>query len=506
MNVLDRLIGIAAPEAALRRARARAALRVVEAHYAAGTKTQRASSWRASGADADGASQRRDRLRFIARDMVRNTPLALRGQMVIANNVIGDGIIPKVKAPQVTIERQLRALALAHLDTTAIDADGRSNLYGLQRLVVNAVVDAGEVLVRRRRRRRTDGLPLPFQVQVIEADFIDTSREGTLANGGYIREGIEFDAIGRRAAYWLFDEHPGSTFRPLRGLMSRRVPASEVLHVYRQDRPGQMRGVTWFAPVAMNLQDLADGQDAHLMRQKIAACFAGFVTDTDSVGMPQTAADAEKRDPLGSIVPGRLQRLSPGESIEFPTPPGVDGFDQFTAVILRSVAAGLGITYEALVGDLSQVNFSSARMGRMEMNRNVSSWQWLMVVPQLLQPLAEWFLEAAELQMGRLLPAGTSIDWTPPAVIMVDPTREVAAMRDAVRAGFASRRMQVRALGYDPEEIEAEIAEERAAALEAGLVFDTDAVVPKSGGVPGRVPDVDENDENDQSGGPNDGR
>jgi lambda family phage portal protein len=329
------------------------------------------------------------------------------------------------------------------------------------------------VLLRRRRRRVEDGLPLPFQVQILEADYLDTTKEGEADEGGYIREGIERDAIGRRVAYWLYDEHPGtSAYRP-RGLQSRRIPARDIIHLYRQDRPGQLRGVTWFAPIALNLQDLADGIDAHLMRQKIAACFAAFRVRLDAE--PTTVATVE--DKMESIRPGRIQTLAPGEDVRFSAPPAVEGFDEFNKVILRMVAGGLGITYESLSGDLSNVNFSSARMGRMEMNRNVSAWQHLMMVPQMMDPIGQWFLEAAALQAGRPLGQDVRLTWVPPPPVLVDPAKEIAAAREAVLAGFKSRQQVIREQGHDPERVLEEQKEDAAAADLAGLVFDSDARV-----------------------------
>jgi lambda family phage portal protein len=471
MNILDRIIAQVAPGRALDRARARAALQAVTAHFDAAGTGRRSKAWVADGSDADAAAGRRDRLAFISRDMVRNTPFAARAQQVIANNVVGDGIIPKIIGPTAGIQRQALELVEAHLDTTAIDADGRANFYGLQRLVMNTVVDSGEVLIRRRRRRNTDGFALPLQIQVLEPDYLDARWDGIADSGNVVKEGIEYDFIGRRVAYYLFDEHPGSatyrTFAPRSG--SRRVSAEDVLHVYRQDRPGQMRGVTWFAPIALALKDLGDHQDAHLVRQKIAACFAAF----------RHSPDGDPGDESGGIgttlQPGAIMSLAPGEDIRFATPPGVDGFDEFTRVILRSVAAGMGITYEALVGDLSGVNFSSGRMGRMEMDRNVSSWQWLLMVPQFLQPFGEWFKDAWAARRGDERAFGAKIGWVPPHRILVDPNREITALRDKVRAGFASRQGVIRELGFDPERLMEEIKQDAEQADRAGVEFDSDA-------------------------------
>lgn len=472
MNILDRAIGVFSPNAALRRARARAAIDAVM-RYEAATAGPRGASWRPIGNDADTASRAgRSRLAFVARDMVRNTAFAERVVQVVAGSVVGDGIIPKVKGRRAGDRAALLAAIEAHCDTVAIDANGRMNLYGLQQLVVRTVVEAGEALVRFRPRNLTDGLPLPFQIEVLEPDYLDVSRDGALANGNVVRDGIEFDLIGRRVGYYLFVQHPGASGMDRNAWESRRVPADNVLHIFRQDRPGQNRGVSWFAPIALRLQDFADAQDAHLMRQKIAACFAGFrvAPDPETTGTPVA-------DPAGlanAIMPGRIQNLQPGEDIRFAEPPGVTGVEEFYRWVMRAVSADLGITYEALTNDFSGVNFSSARMGRQVMDTNVSGWQFLMMVPQMMQPIGRWIVRDWALVTGRDASA-VSLDWVPPRRVIVDPTREIPAMVDEVRGGLTSRSEMIRRLGHDPERVREEIEQERTLDAAKGLVFDSDA-------------------------------
>lgn len=471
MNLIDRVIASFAPERGLQRARARTALDAMM-NYNAATNNSRGSGLRKLATDADAAASRRGLLSYAARDLVRNTPFATRAQQVIANNVVGDGIIWKVSATSKTAKTATQKLLKAHFDTVAIDADGRQNLYGLQRLAMNCIVEAGEVLIRLRRRDRRDGLPLPFQIQVMEPDFIDTEKQNLSGSGNLIRDGIEYDAIGRRVAYWLYAEHPGAARKVTAALASRRVPASDLLHIYRQDRPGQMRGVSWFAPVTLRLMDLDDYDDAQLMRQKIAACFAAFTVSLGESTSPLPGSPSNL-DPAGlsSIKPGRIQKLGPEEDIKFASPPGVEGYDEFTNGVLRGAAAAMGITYEALTGNLSGVNFSSARMGRMEMDRNVSSWQWLLMVPQFLQPLAAWTMDAMQLQTGTRLARDMSIDWTPPTRMLVDPAREIPAMIEKIKGGLASWQQVVRELGYDPEDMLIEHSEDRKRFTELGLSF-----------------------------------
>jgi lambda family phage portal protein len=477
MNGLDRLIAAVAPRVALSRARARQALM----HYDAATAGRRVGTLRATGTDADASANRRQRMAYLARDMVRNTPFAARAQQVITNNTVGDGIVPRIAGLPKEQQRDMLRLIETVLDTPRIDAAGRLNLYGLQRLVMNAVVDAGEALVVAEWQAPPYGpKAFPLKLRVLEPDFLDDSFDHQVqSDGGWVHNGIKYNADGRRVAYRIFKRHPGADAYTSHGwtTASDWVPAQHVLHVYRLDRPGQERGVTWFAPVVLTLQDHADYQDAQIMRQKVAACFAGFRN------LPDTTAPANAPSMGGDIEPGLIQDLYGEESVTFSDPPDVGGYDEFTKVTLRSAAAALGLTYEALTGDLSNVNFSSARMGRMEMDRSVSSWQWTMLVPQMLQPVGEWLLEAWSMWLPDMAPVirAARIDWVPPSRVMVDPAREMGALKEGVRAGFLSRSGVIRGMGVDPERLLEEQAADQQAADAASLVFDSDARVAQAG-------------------------
>jgi lambda family phage portal protein len=308
---------------------------------------------------------------------------------------------------------------------------------------------------------------------VLEADYLDTSRDGLPGEfGGWVHDGIEYDRSGQRIGYWLYDQHPGaSMLRPDLGLQSHFVPAHLVAHLFRQDRPGQMRGVSWYSSIMLPLQDLGDYHDAELMRHKVAATFAGFRRVGDLAAGGPGAVEA-----LAELRPGLIQDIGPDEEVTFPTPPVAGDFDPFSRAVLRSVAAGLGITYEALTGDLSNVNFSSARMGRVEMDRNISSWQWTMLIPPMLDPVGRWFRDAwqANDRRNSVAISGARIEWQPPHRVLVDPTREIPALVEAIRAGLTSRRAVVRSQGFDPERLEQDIAEENRVADKLKLRFESD--------------------------------
>lgn len=453
------------------------AIKAMKMAYDAASISRRSQGWRVVATDANAETlPALSRLRNVARDMVRNNAHAMRGRNVLVDNIIGAGIIPSVENASDSRRRTLEKLLKAHLDTVSIDARGQTNLCGLQAQIMMAVVQDGEVLVRWRRRTLADQLPLPFQLEVLEADYLDSSKDGKLSNGNFAIQGVEFNLIGARVAYWIHTSHPGAAGIGLTS-NSVRVPAETVAHVYRIDRPGQVRGVTWFAPVIMKMRDLADFDDAQLLRQKIAACFAAFIHSdediaTDPGGTPPRSDDAGTQYDVETLEPGMIQRLRPGEEVSFGTPPAMADYEPHKRSQLRDIAAGMGIPYEAFSGDLTGVNFSSGRMGWLDFQRTITATQNRMFLPMFCEPLSRWLLEGANLVAGSA--TGVSIGWTPPRREMINPKEEIAAARDAIRARLSSVSHEQRKLGFDPEDLDQEIAADNVRADDLGLISDSD--------------------------------
>src|SRR5690606_38567929 len=251
-NWFDRAIASVAPRVAARRVLARQAFETLARGYEGAARGRRTDGWRTPGSSADAeigiaGALLRDRMR----DLVRNNPHAAKAMAVLVNNIVGAGIMPRAASGDEALDRKVDDLFERW--STVCDADGQLDFYGLQTLICREMVEAGEVLVRRRLRRASDGLPVPLQLQVLEADFLDATRTGALGSGRLV-QGIEFDPLGRRRAYWLHAEHPGDAYGALRGgLASRPVPAVEIAHIYEKQRT-QARGVPWGAPVIRSLR------------------------------------------------------------------------------------------------------------------------------------------------------------------------------------------------------------------------------------------------------------
>jgi lambda family phage portal protein len=433
--------------------------------YEGASKGRRAGGWITGGGDAN-AQIKSDlpTLRERSRDLRRNNPYAHKIIEVITNNVVGKGIITDVKPD--ALDDTWKEWAY----TTACDYDGRNDLKGLQRLAMDAIVESGEVIIR---KRVVAGLKYPLQYQVLESDFIDGSFTKTpFKEGNYVIQGVEFDQDGKRVGYHIYESHPGSYEKVKNTFKSNFIPANEMIHLFKQERPGQVRGIPWMAPSMMRLKDLDDYEDAQLMKQKVAACFTAFVHDIDGSQESDDCSTLEANE-QNRITPALIEQLPPGKTITFASPPSVENYREFVSSQLRAISAGVGISYESFSGDLSEVNFSSARMGWLEMGRNIDAWRDSIMLNLFLKEVVSDFKFMMTL-LGKPAQAGSSFNHIPPRREMIDPSKEVAALNELVRAGFDSRDAVISSLGRDPDEVYKGLKAGNDKADELGLILDSD--------------------------------
>lgn len=427
--------------------------------FDAASRSNRLANWKTSTTNADAELRGNvELLRNRFRDLVRNNAWAAKAIQVIKSNVVGSGILPQFA------NKDIQRIWEDFGDKLTIDFDGHHDFYGLQAMIMGAAATDGDCLIVRRQVKRTKKNPIGLKIQVLEIDYLDRTKEGPTRTGGLIINGIQFDEDGQREGYWIYKNHPGQAMGYR--FESALIPAKDVIHVYRQDRPGQSSGYPWGAPVMTKLRDLADWQDNKLYRAKIAACFTAFVYDTYPSG-----ATEENGDLITQLEPGNIEYLTGGKQVAFADPPSAGGEESYVADELRAIAAGFGISYEALSGNLSGVNFSSGRMGWLEFQRNIDSWRWNMLIPIACEGVAEWFQEQVYLVYD-IEPS--AVVWTPPRREMIDPIKELKALKDAVRSGFMSLSEVIRSIGYDPMETLTQLSDDFATLDSLGLVLDID--------------------------------
>jgi lambda family phage portal protein len=393
-------------------------------------------------------------LRERSRDLSRNFGFSKNAIRKIGNNVVGTGILATPISPTGNKKevKETKAIWKGWADSTDCDFDGMQNFYGIQKMVVKTAAKSGSCFVRRVWKKYKKGT-ISLELQVLEPDFLDKSKTGvTYDNGEYTFQGIQFDKFGKRKAYWLFERHPND----FKG-ESKPVPVEDIAHIYDLEDPGQVDGLPFNSSVILETKDFGEYRDAQLIRQKIAACFAVFIQDSDA-GLPGSGGGSQT-DMLEKVEPGIIEHLPPGKTMQFANPPTTDGFGDYSRQSFLGQAAGMGLSYESYTGDLSNVNFSSGRMGWIDANRNVEDLQWNMAIPMLCDKVWKWFIQAAYLA-GLVKSKDIKVLWTPPRREMIDPVKETQAMVKQIRAGLISWQDAVRQLGYTPEEIMEQLKED----------------------------------------------
>lgn len=453
------------------------------------TTGRRLGLWGTSGAGPNtvvGGSIRT--LRARSRELIRNNPWARSGLGTLVANMIGTGITPSWSIPE---DPELAKTIRRTWDRwcNESDAAGQLDFYGMTSLAAREVVEAGEVLARFRPRRASDRMAtVPLQVQGLESDFLDELRDAARPGGGYVQLGIEFNAFGRRTAYWLRRSHPGD-FTPMSaagGFDSVPVPADEVLHIGIPERFGQIRYLPWLSSLILRLYELDQMDDATLVRQKISSLIAGFMYDDGGGATPGIArgTNASGQEEI-SLEPGTMQRVPPGiNRIEWSEPPGPGtDFAPFVKYQLRAAAAGLMLTYEQLSGDYSDSNFSSHRTALVEFRRKVETIQWQIWVFQWCRPIVARWMDHGVATGTLPIPAGdyaanrakyTDIRWRPPRWPYLEPVKDVAARIMEMRAGLKPRSVIIAEDGEDAVEFEDTMAEDNQRADDRGLVLDSD--------------------------------
>lgn len=466
-TVVDRIVGWLSPGRGLRRHIQRQAL--VRAYEAASPMDRWKPRRAGASPDADHAADGKV-LRDKARSLVQNVPYIAAGLRSLVANTIGTGITPTSRDPA-----QADTINTLHAEWAAqCDADGRLTLPALIALAYQTAKVDGEVLIRRRWRRPEDGLAVPMQLQLLEIDWLDSSKNGREGNDTIVN-GIQYDVLGRRVGYWLFDEHPGALLGHLslpgtRSGMSRMVPARDIIHWFAPDRPGQGRGFSSLAAIISSARDLRLYQDAELARKNLETRLAVLASgDASLLAESEAAGSVGATGELGSLPSGGIVGIPAGLNITAVEPKAAPGYVDTVKFDLHLIAAGWGVPYEDMTGDMRESTWTSARMRQQAYRREREVEQWLHVIPGLCEPLWRWFIDAARLA-GKIRRDATKVEFSTPRWEYVNPQQDVNADLAMVAGGLMSPSELIRRRGYDPAKVLAELKDDIDAWKAAGLL------------------------------------
>ncbi len=228
------------PLAQGRSARRRFSLPHLLARYdAAGTNLDNLKHWSAAdglSASAANSADVRRTLRNRSRYEIANNSYARGITLTLANDCVGTG--PRLQmltadananrvveleflawAEAIGLAERLRTMRLARV------SDGES--FGL--LTSNPSIDS----------------PVQLDVRLIEAEQV--SAPGLELDRNRYIDGIQFDSLGNAISYDVLKEHPGDDAYSLSDNYDT-VDAGDVVHYFRVERPGQIRGIPDITP------------------------------------------------------------------------------------------------------------------------------------------------------------------------------------------------------------------------------------------------------------------
>jgi len=427
--------------------------------YQAARSSRLTSGWATSTTSADSElSASLTALRNRSRALVRDAAYAKRAKVVVQNNVIGAGIgmQGQVMSSRDTLREDVNtAIEEAWRDWSCSEychTGGTLHFCDLERALMGQVFDAGEVFVRKHYRPFGGG-EIPFALEMIEAERIadEFSYPPSAAAGAIIKMGIEVDRYGRPLAYWLRQRHPGE-LRVLPGEADKleRVPAEQILHLRLVDRWPQTRGEPWLHAVARKLHDMDGYSEAEIVAARGSANYLNTIETAEGEHPLATPVDPSNPGGEQEVItePGMTLRLAVGEKMNFNNPSRPNtALDPFMRYMLREVAAGTGVSYESLSRDYSQSNYSSSRLALLDdrdLWRMLQQWflrnfrlplhkEWLRsaVLARAVAPVRveEYAVDPKKFEAVLFKPRGWS--W-------IDPTKEVEAYKEAIKAGFTT--------------------------------------------------------------------
>ena len=249
--------------------------RAIRARFdAAQTNPENSRHW--SNADALAADSALDpTTRAILRNRSRyecaNNSYAAGIVRTLGQDAIGTGPLLQLSGPDRRANKMVESAW--HRWCDAIDLPGKLRTMRM------AKARDGESfgIITNNQRLRDAGLP-SLDLHLIEADQVYAPFGSDVQSDGDRRnvDGIVVDGIGRPIGYTIAELHPGSSLGGLGRLGKfRSYEASQVIHYYSLERPGQHRGVPELTPALPLFAQLRRYTLAVLSAAELAATFAG---------------------------------------------------------------------------------------------------------------------------------------------------------------------------------------------------------------------------------------
>lgn len=421
------------------------------------------------------ANQGLSKLRKYTREISRNSPIARAIKKALAAHIIGRGYTLQAAAtddngkPLTDFnDKAERLWGLWAGNKNECDLVGKKTFNQFLKQAVGQLCDGGEYFINKTFVPKSGRL-LDYRLESVENDLLDELLNDETKS---IVGGVELDSNGRPSQYH-FLKKTNDLYTVKQYGDYNVIPARNIIHCFIEERPGQVRGEPWFAPVLIFLQTAHRAIEAELYTLEVQACLSLAYTNKTGFKGKFMGSQSSDADTAGN----RIRKLAPASIIELqgadsmqvidPKRPG-NTFTPFIDKIIEYVSAALDISYPKATKDYSKASFSSLRLGDMDDRRHLGPIQSL-IVDDIIKPVYDEFLYWCVL--SGYLPAPdffkrrsyyTQATFTPEPYEYSDPLKDAAALRERLAVGDINLKDIADAKGRDWKEnidIMAEIQE-----------------------------------------------
>jgi lambda family phage portal protein len=444
MNWLDNVISFFSPSRGYEREMWRQELNHARS-YDAGADDRLNAGWRATNSSAETTDRyQRDTIRARARDLERNSDIMKSVLSSVKRNVVGAGFQLQAKTDNEELNQQIEALWAAWCQPRNCDVTGVQSFTDMCRMaVVRKKVDGGILFLK----CYTGNGILPFSLQALEVDELDTMCAIPNKVGNRVVGGIEYNAYNAPVGFYIRKY----SIDGFTSIAPEYVEAKDVIFYWQKNRPSAIREVSDMAATIPRIRDISEYMVAVSVKERIAACLAVFIkklipggNSNYNVGTGRGTQDKASDISYEGmrLSPGMIKELRPEDDIEVVNPAGQgQSAAEFVRLQQRLLGAGQGLSYETVSRDMSQVNYSSARQGLIEDEMTYVEEQQLLI-NMFLSEVYQSFVISAVLSGKLKIPGFWERKWdylrhiwVPSARKWIDPLKEANANKVAMLTG-----------------------------------------------------------------------
>lgn len=364
MEFLESMIAVVSPRRAYERELWRQGLEAVR-DYDAASYGRVNAGWRVHNESAELTDRNsRDVVRARARDLERNSDIAQSVIYAYKRNVVGKGYTLRAKTQDDTMNKQIEQAWKRWCKARNCDVTGEQTFNEILRMIVERKkVDGGMIILY----RYTPGGVVPFKLQALEVDELDTNQTAPKTPGNRVVGGIEYNQYRRAVGYWIrqYDIEGWRILDPV------FIEAKDVYFFKTKHRPSQLREMSDMTPTITRIRDTNEFITAVSVKERIAACLSVLIKKTlPTGGVGRSAvrqADGQVDYAGKRLGPGMIMELNAGDDATVVDPKGAaTDATAFLKTQQGLIGAGQGLSYEAVSRDMTGATYSSARQNAIE--------------------------------------------------------------------------------------------------------------------------------------------